>query len=166
LDASQRAAVLVRLPKAPPTTKPAMLGQQQLRELQAAGFAIGSHGETHEPLPQTPDQEREMTNAWCALQDWLPDIDQTAMTIAFPHGRYSPESLNIARRLGHRLIFTTERGLAPLEGRRLCSDLLPRVDITPNHLNGPDGRFAPYRLAMWLFGQPAHQPGPSDGHAS
>lgn len=148
--AAEREALLQDLPA--PGEPAAMLDDPGLAELAHSGVAIGTHGVSHEPLTTVADPEAELRQSWQDLARRL-DGALLAPTLSFPHGRYGRHLLTLARGLGYRLMFTSDRGLNRIEEGR-PSDLLARIEITTGHCGAGDGWFRPERLASWLFCQP------------
>lgn len=150
--AAERQALLQDLPPAAPGEPAAMLDDPGLAELARSGVAIGTHGVSHEPLTAVADPAAELRASWQDLGRRL-DGMLPAPTLSFPHGRYGRPLLTLARRLGYRLMFTSERGLNRIEGHRL-PDVLGRIEITTERCGAGDGWFRPEILALWLFRQP------------
>jgi peptidoglycan/xylan/chitin deacetylase (PgdA/CDA1 family) len=79
----------------------------QLREMQSAGHGIGGHGFDHvpyntlSPKAQAADMHRaqlEMTRCCGAM----------ARAMAYPYGRWTPETAAIARGCGYTFCFDTD----------------------------------------------------------
>lgn len=133
---------------------PAMLAPEQVRDLEEAGVTIGSHGDTHEPLDLASDPEGELVRSRHALAFVLGHHPMAGpLALSFPHGRYRPDHLAIADRVGYQLLFTSDPHLVPLEDVGL-PDLLGRISIDGREISGPDGRLAPELLALWLYFRP------------
>jgi peptidoglycan/xylan/chitin deacetylase (PgdA/CDA1 family) len=129
-----------------------MLDDVGLRQLAHSGVAIGTHGVSHEPLTATDDPETELRHSWQDLQRRLGEAAGVP-TLSFPHGRYGPRELALARDLGYRLMFTSDRGLNRIEDNRI-PNVLGRIEITTERCGSADGWFRPETLALWLFRQP------------
>jgi peptidoglycan/xylan/chitin deacetylase (PgdA/CDA1 family) len=79
----------------------------QLREIQAAGHAIGGHGFDHVPYNTlTPkEQAADMHQA----QYWMTQVcGAMARALAYPYGRSTPETEPIARGCGYTYCFDTD----------------------------------------------------------
>ena len=89
-----------------------MLTSAGLRQLDPAVWDVGSHGTTHVPFTFATDLRAECAGSAEALSQWL---GQPVRTLAFPHGRYSPEILEQVQASGYSLVFTSEVCLNPTE---------------------------------------------------
>jgi peptidoglycan/xylan/chitin deacetylase (PgdA/CDA1 family) len=152
LPASEREEILHRLPPIGPGDPAEILDDTGLRDLAHSRVAIGTHGVSHEPLTAVDDPEAELWHSWQDLQQKLGEATG-APTLSFPHGQYGRHELELARRLGYRLMFTSNRGLNRIDGNRL-PDVLGRIEVTTQLCGGADGQFRPEKLALWLFRQP------------
>ena len=92
----------------------------QLREMKAAGFEIGSHTESHSDL--TKQREGESNAAYMArvksellVSKRLLDkkLRQDTIYLAFPYGRYNERVLAISEQVGYKLGFSVRRGGNP-----------------------------------------------------
>lgn len=81
----------------------------ELRELAAAGAAIGSHARTHVRLAQTPTEllDEELVGSLRELQTHVPSA---IPVLAYPHGSHDELVRAAAMRAGYRAAFTTETG--------------------------------------------------------
>jgi peptidoglycan/xylan/chitin deacetylase (PgdA/CDA1 family) len=81
----------------------------ELRELAAAGVAIGSHARTHDRLAQTPPEllDEELAGSLRELQAHVPSA---IPVLAYPHGSHDELVRAAAVRAGYRAAFTTETG--------------------------------------------------------
>jgi peptidoglycan/xylan/chitin deacetylase (PgdA/CDA1 family) len=152
LPASEREKILQRLPPICAGDPMEILDDTGLRELAHAGMAIGTHGVSHEPLTKIDDPEAELRHSWQDLQQKLGEAAGVPI-LSFPHGQYGRHELELARRLGYRLMFTSDRGLNRIDQTRI-SDVLGRVEITTELCGSAGGQFRPDKLALWLFQQP------------
>lgn len=90
------------------TDAPGSLSSDQLRELRAAGMAIGSHGMRHVPWRRLNEAEQrsEFMTARRELVDASAGpVDQ----VALPLGRYDRQVLRSLKRLGYRRVFSSDR---------------------------------------------------------
>jgi peptidoglycan/xylan/chitin deacetylase (PgdA/CDA1 family) len=148
----EREEILRHLPSAEPGDPAEMLDDPGLKDLARSCVAIGTHGVSHEPLTTVNNPEAELRHSWQDLQQKLGKAAGVP-TLSFPHGRYGQHELALARRLGYRLLFTSDRGLNRINGNRI-SDVLGRIEIATLVCGSGDGRFQPEKLALWLFRQP------------
>jgi peptidoglycan/xylan/chitin deacetylase (PgdA/CDA1 family) len=81
----------------------------ELRELAAAGAAIGSHTRTHGHLPDSPPAllDEELAGSLHELQQQVPSA---IPVLAYPHGSHDGRVRAAAIRAGYRAAFTTETG--------------------------------------------------------
>jgi peptidoglycan/xylan/chitin deacetylase (PgdA/CDA1 family)/Flp pilus assembly protein TadD len=99
------------------------LSTDQLQRLQAAGWTIGGHTQTHPDLcTLKPEEiEKELTVSRETLKNIL---GQDVLYFAYPYGKYNQTVMKKVQQDGYRLAFTTEKGwVSP--GQNLM--LLPRV---------------------------------------
>ncbi len=111
----------------------------QLKELSAAGFQIGSHTLSHSDLTMKKEGEKEedyLTRIEKELSESKQIIDmkltQDTMAIAFPFGRYNKSILSLAEQAGYELGFSVERGGNPFFSDALC---LRRTQILKKDLD-------------------------------
>ena len=92
----------------------------QLKEMKADGFAIGSHSISHSDL--TLHQDGETKTDWMArvnkeLSGSKKIIDkklrQNTYILAYPYGKYDEQSVKIARNAGYKIAMSVERGGNP-----------------------------------------------------
>jgi peptidoglycan/xylan/chitin deacetylase (PgdA/CDA1 family) len=116
--------------------QPGYLTREQLRELAAAGMAIGSHGLQHRSWRSLTDEELEddLTRGRSVLEDAL---ERPVTEASCPFGEYDRRVLRHLRRLGHERVYTSDGGTA-----RADAWLQPRNtieggwDATAGRLNG------------------------------
>jgi peptidoglycan/xylan/chitin deacetylase (PgdA/CDA1 family) len=130
------------------SSAPEMLSAGQLRDLQAHGVAIGSHGMSHAPIPRTPQVSEELGASRAALRN-LTGTDIAALS--FPHGVYDQNCAATARAFGYELLFTSDSVLNCVRPGQPLNDVLGRIPIYEQEIVGPDGRLRPERLAFSLF---------------
>jgi peptidoglycan/xylan/chitin deacetylase (PgdA/CDA1 family) len=96
--------------------------RSQLRELQSAGFEIGSHSATHPKLTRRPrgetkdqraerlrqelSESREKLTKWCRGE---------VISLSYPYGLWDREVAEAARQAGYKLMFTVNPGPNTLE---------------------------------------------------
>ena len=79
----------------------------QLREIQSAGHHIGGHGFDHVPYDTlTPKQQASDMHRAQATMTGI--CGAMTRALAYPFGRYTPETEAIARGCGYSYCFTTE----------------------------------------------------------
>jgi peptidoglycan/xylan/chitin deacetylase (PgdA/CDA1 family) len=81
----------------------------ELRDLAAAGAAIGSHARTHARLPQSPPEllDDELAGSLRELQTQVPSA---IPVLAYPHGSHDERVRAATIGAGYRAAFTTEIG--------------------------------------------------------
>ncbi len=87
------------------------LSWDQVRELQAAGWEIGSHTCSHEK-PTKIDAEKcvaELEDSKAAIDA---EIEGECTAVAYPYGLYDASVIEHAREAGYRVAFTIDRGPA------------------------------------------------------
>jgi peptidoglycan/xylan/chitin deacetylase (PgdA/CDA1 family) len=88
----------------------AVLGWDELRELQAEGVALAAHTRNHVGL-SVVDAERARAEIRRSLDDLDRELGEQRRAIAYPYGMCSPTVARIAREEGCVLGFTNEDGL-------------------------------------------------------
>lgn len=75
------------------------MDRDQIRELYAAGWEVGSHGVSHMELPPRPGkQENEIVSSRRRLESYL---DVPVRSFAYPFGAYDSESLRLVKFAGY-----------------------------------------------------------------
>ncbi|WP_423215624.1 polysaccharide deacetylase family protein [Streptococcus equinus] len=99
----------------------------QMLEMKEQGMSFQSHTSTHPDLSASDDdtQKSEMEDAKNYLDS---NLSQDTMTIAYPAGRYSDTTLQLASDLNYKIGITTNEGIANKEDGLLSLD---RVRILP-----------------------------------
>ncbi|MEA3400040.1 MAG: polysaccharide deacetylase family protein [Armatimonadota bacterium] len=120
------------------------LSWDQVRELQATGWEIGSHTASH-AKPTKIDHSRwmeELEGAKAAIEE---QIDGECIALAYPYGLYDERVIEAARDAGYRMAFTIDRGPADWTTDRM---LVPRqMLVNGNSLD---------TFAVWLDQQKLH----------
>jgi peptidoglycan/xylan/chitin deacetylase (PgdA/CDA1 family) len=129
-----------------------MLHPGDLAALAAGGVAIGAHGAAHLPLSLLPDAAPDIARARAALAGWL--AAGAPASLSFPHGRYHRAALAATWAAGFALAFTSDACLNAAPAGRPASALLGRISVTAAAITDAAGRFAPARMATWLFHRP------------
>jgi peptidoglycan/xylan/chitin deacetylase (PgdA/CDA1 family) len=101
----------------------ATMSWDQLRELAARGFEIGSHTVTHPHLPQLSDAEldRELRDSRSRLED---ELSRPCALLAYPYGEHDARVHACVRRAGYRAAFVLRSGAE--QGNPFA---VPRVDL-------------------------------------
>ncbi|MGF1393008.1 polysaccharide deacetylase family protein [Streptococcus infantarius] len=105
----------------------ANLSLDQMLEMKEQGMSFQSHTSTHPDLSASDDntQKTEMSDAKSYLDS---NLSQDTMTIAYPAGRYSDTTLQLAGELNYKLGITTNEGIADKNDGLLSLD---RIRILP-----------------------------------
>ena len=105
----------------------ANLSLDQMLEMKEQGMSFQSHTSTHPDLSASDDntQKTEMSDAKSYLDS---NLSQDTMTIAYPAGRYSDTTLQLAGELHYKLGITTNEGIADKNDGLLSLD---RIRILP-----------------------------------
>jgi peptidoglycan/xylan/chitin deacetylase (PgdA/CDA1 family) len=122
---------------------------ENLRTLYEGGVAIGAHGASHLPLTMVENPRHEIFHSRSALEINLGA--GASSTMSFPHGRYDTSVVEIARKEGVQLLFTSDPVLNKCPGGWLESDLIGRISIATADVAGPLGVLRPERVVPWLM---------------
>lgn len=123
-----------------PEPEPSVLGWQALRSLADDGVTMGAHTQSHRWLSQLSpaEVEAEVTGS---LADIEMEIGTALPIFAYPDGRFNEEVVEILKRAGVALAFTTIRGANDI--CRTDQLRLRRINIGP--------RATPLTLRVWLL---------------
>lgn len=104
-----------------------MLTLEEMKEMKAQGMSFEDHTVNHPDLSATSadQQTTELRDSKAFLDN---NLSQNTTTVAYPSGRYSDTTLQIAESLGYKMGVTTNHGLASLADGLLS---LNRVRINP-----------------------------------
>ena len=104
-----------------------MLTLDEIKKMKEKGMSFEDHTVNHPDLsPATADQQTlELRDSKAFLDD---NLSQKTTTVAYPSGRYSDATLQIAESLGYKMGLTTNNGLASLSNGLLS---LNRVRVNP-----------------------------------
>jgi peptidoglycan/xylan/chitin deacetylase (PgdA/CDA1 family) len=107
------------------STERELLDWSELDQLVAGGIEVEPHGATHELLVHLDDEsiEEELLSARDAL---LAHGHGSHDLLAYPSGLHDERVRAIAKRVGYRAAFTTERGLVSQKSDPLA---LPRLGV-------------------------------------
>ena len=110
-----------------------LMSWDQLRELSAAGFELGSHTSNHVPLPDLSDEEceRELSDSRRRLED---ELQRAVRHFAYPYGAYDSED---AARVARHYATATTTDMRFLKARD-DRGRLPRIDAY--YLRNPERR--------------------------
>jgi peptidoglycan/xylan/chitin deacetylase (PgdA/CDA1 family) len=99
----------------------------QLREMKANGFTIGSHTVSHSDLTRPKEGETELefiARIEEEIQGSKKIIDkklgQDTYILAYPYGYYDQRSINVARQAGYEIAMSIRRGGNPFFANPLC----------------------------------------------
>ena len=114
------------------------LTEDEIRQLDKQGFAIGSHCQSHQNLHKIP-----FTEAYKELKDskkWLEEVlGKEIQTICYPIGGVDKDIVNAAAEIGYKIGISTLKGsLQFINTDRMA---LRRVDIK-NHVIGNKFKFS------------------------
>jgi peptidoglycan/xylan/chitin deacetylase (PgdA/CDA1 family) len=84
-------------------------GWEEIRQLAAAGVAIGSHTRHHRRLTQLGAAEREVELVG-SLAELREQVAGAAAVLAYPNGDHDEEVCEAARAAGYEAAYTTEKG--------------------------------------------------------
>ncbi len=87
------------------------LDWDQVRELEAAGWEIGSHTVSH-ARPTKIDRAECMEEFRGSKETIAANIDGECAALAYPYGLYDASVMECAREAGYRIAFTIDRGPA------------------------------------------------------
>ena len=153
LDQERRSQILALAGIDVPTqSRASMLSVPQMRRMQSAGVAIGSHGLSHCPITECADMEMELAGSRAALANMLglPE-DKGPVTFSFPHGLYNTAAITAAGGAGYRLLFTSDACLNPCPSDAAPVHVFGRINIPGSEMTDGRGRLRPELLAIWLF---------------
>lgn len=104
-----------------------MLTLDELKEMKEKGMSFEDHTVNHPDLSTATvaQQNLELADSKAFLDD---NLSQKTTTVAYPSGRYSDATLQIAESLGYKMGLTTNHGLASLADGLLS---LNRVRVNP-----------------------------------
>jgi len=136
-----------------------MLTTSKVLALIKAGITIGSHGASHNPLPQVQDPKTEFSESIQCVQKFLKEAGDSDENIcfSFPHGIYNDRIIEMAYQSGYQLLFTSDPYLIPLRKERLRTRLLGRISIPYRVVTDREGDFSAPMLAFWLVNRSSKQ---------
>ena len=104
-----------------------MLTLDEIKEMKDKGMSFEDHTVNHPDLSATAEDQQkiELKDSKSYLDK---ELSQTTTTVAYPSGRYSDATLQIAESLGYKMGLTTNNGLASLSNGLLS---LNRVRVNP-----------------------------------
>ncbi|MBF0305508.1 MAG: polysaccharide deacetylase family protein [Alphaproteobacteria bacterium] len=100
------------------------LSPADLKDIAAAGMAIGCHGHVHEHLPRLRDQAADLVMGLDALESIT---GRRPWIASYPFGSYDDRTLGLMDSLGMGFAFTTGNRVADLN--RQDRHTIPRLDI-------------------------------------
>jgi peptidoglycan/xylan/chitin deacetylase (PgdA/CDA1 family) len=125
-----------------------------IRELHQCGVRFGSHTLNHTILTQIPldTATREVLESRVQIEE---NLHGGCEMFAYPNGNWNVEVRQILAKADFRLAFTTRPGEWTAATDPL---LIPRTNISENHLVGPTGRFSPAVFEYAAFWRGRHTP--------
>jgi peptidoglycan/xylan/chitin deacetylase (PgdA/CDA1 family) len=124
----------------------------EIRELRELGVRFGSHTVNHTILTQVP-----INTVSLELRESRIEIEKNLTgscdLFAYPNGNWNPEVRKAVSDAGFRLAFTTRPGVWSPTSDSL---LIPRVNLSENHLVGPNRNFSSAvfeYVAFWRGGR-------------
>lgn len=159
LSLTRRAEVLAAFAELLADDERQMLTTEELRELAAGGFEIGTHGKTHEALTAVADVDAELHESRSIVARALGVSPKRVVCLSFPFSMQNAVVVERARVAGYDLLFGGGATVTPLA--RAVPDLLARVSITAQEACDQRGELRPEALAAYLFRRPhrALEPG-------
>jgi peptidoglycan/xylan/chitin deacetylase (PgdA/CDA1 family) len=119
-----------------PNSEETILSSEEIRKLSTRGVVIGSHGVSHRSM--TTLSERELWAELVESKDTLESITGRAVDLcSFPHGEYTSEIANLAKRAGYRHGFTIVPRFATTRANEFLRE---RINTSP----------ADWRIEFWL----------------
>lgn len=87
------------------------LSWEQVAELAAAGWGVGSHTASHEYLTRVDAEaaRAQLADSKAAIDEHL---DGACTAVAYPYGLYDATVMNLAQEIGYRIAFSIDRGPA------------------------------------------------------
>jgi O-antigen/teichoic acid export membrane protein/peptidoglycan/xylan/chitin deacetylase (PgdA/CDA1 family) len=131
--------------------RPLMLNYDQVSSLERNGITIGSHAHSHIPLTLTNDPQAELRIS----RSLIGRCAKTPDLVSFPHGAYDDCILEASRKVGYRLIFTSDPYLNIVGNFTEGAFVVGRIPIVQATLCDESGTMRPELLACWLFFRPA-----------
>lgn len=118
--------------------RPGRVTWAQLREMVAAGMALGSHGHTHRFLSSLSpaEQTSELEESRKILEE---KAGAAIRSVSLPGGRYNRHTFSVAKACGYDTVFTSEPTAHPRllrNGVRLVGRVAVRAGWTPEYLGG------------------------------
>ncbi|VUW96615.1 Poly-beta-1,6-N-acetyl-D-glucosamine N-deacetylase precursor [Streptococcus constellatus] len=104
-----------------------MLTLDQIKEMKEKGMSFEDHTVNHPDLSLS-SAETQTTELQDSKQYLDSNLSQNTTTVAYPSGRYSETTIQIAESLGYKMGLTTNNGLASLNDGLLT---LNRVRVNP-----------------------------------
>lgn len=123
------------------------LRKVELADLARNGTALGGHGASHAPLSRLPDPAADLK---LAFRELAAASGQEPAAMSFPHGRYTTEIAQAARRAGYKLLFTGDQVLNKI-GADGVAPTLGRIELAAEAVSDASGKFLPEMMALRLF---------------
>jgi peptidoglycan/xylan/chitin deacetylase (PgdA/CDA1 family) len=126
---------------------PSVLDWKEVDELQRSGITIGSHTKSHQFLSTISGEAAsvELVESKRIIKD---RVGATVTALSYPGGKYSEETLKLAKEAGYACAVTTDSGLNSFKDDPFK---LKRINIWDNKVSGRDGGFSKALVAWHLF---------------
>lgn len=134
-----------------------MVTLSELKAIDKERLAIGGHGHTHSPLTLSPNPEAELLTS----QRMLDELGQGVRSMSFPHGAWSSELAEAARKSGFNWVFTSDAMLMDTSRRSNPLPALGRIHMPENAWTCRAGQIDFARMATFLFFRPVQGHAPS-----
>lgn len=106
---------------------PMMMNWEQVKQLQDAGFYIGSHSHTHPMLATLADEEEIMHELTISAARIKEKLGHTPLTISYPIGSWDERVTLASEKAGYRFGLAVEQRFYKPESDTLMS--IPRVEL-------------------------------------
>jgi peptidoglycan/xylan/chitin deacetylase (PgdA/CDA1 family) len=115
--------------------------------LAEGGVTFGSHGQSHEILPQIPPAEAqlELSESKRAIEERL---QKDCRLLSYPNGDSSDSVRELAAQTGYELAFLNQPGIWMDDTDHLS---IPRINVWEGKLIGPSGTFSPVVFEYSVF---------------
>jgi peptidoglycan/xylan/chitin deacetylase (PgdA/CDA1 family) len=135
----------------PPNDLPLdIMGREEIAELAALGFEIGSHGHAHADLSvATPDEAREDIETSVQILEQI--LGARPRYLAYPYGRGSAAADDAARALGIEATFSLEHPAAGSQFERIPVYPLDRGPLFASKASGRYLAWRRSRAVAWAY---------------
>lgn len=128
---------------------PPLMNDEQIKEIQALGFEIGSHTMNHLPLNELDDQtiQRELGDAKKVIEDLL---GEPVISVSYPFGSVDERVTSAAEACGYNFGCGVFTGPATF-GEHLFDIRRMAIHQSLNHLQFLMRLLTPYEYAEWIY---------------